>query len=242
MLVWWEWLSFTGWLGVVISVAMRPTIHIALSEENFWAFQDTRLPLHYDYSWKLLRGRLSLDLDSRLVSFIVGWLVGLVLGIRPRALGMPGRTSVSTSEPRPQPWAHLFTLSMHSIPLNSPQTEDFYFGSLQSILGVTLNSKKGETCHEIVCSWIYSKGPPFLASRAGLYDIWKAFSIKSNFLFQDVLERELGSCHPLWLRGLWAVKTTNQKKKSWKHLRLFQTICFWPEPTSGILPNSRTGR
>lgn len=74
MLVWWEWLSFTGWLGLVISVAMRPTIHIAPSEENFWAFQDTRLPLHYDYSCKLLRGRLSLDLDSRLVSFIVGWL------------------------------------------------------------------------------------------------------------------------------------------------------------------------
>lgn len=75
VLVWWEWLSFTGWLGLVISLAMRPTIHIAPSEENFWAFQDTCLPLHYDYSCKLLRGRLSLALDSHLVSFIVGWLV-----------------------------------------------------------------------------------------------------------------------------------------------------------------------
>lgn len=241
MLVWWEWLSLTGWLGVVISVAMRPTIHIAPSEENFWAFQDTRLPLHYDYSCKLLRGRLSLDLDSRLVSFIVGWLVWYW-------------------ELDPEPWAcQAEPLSLHPSHVPNPGLTSLHYRCTAShwtrhklkisILAayrvsweLRSTAKRGKHVMKLSAHGFTARGHPFWHHVLGCMTSERPFSIKSNFLFQDVLERELGSCHPLWLRGLWAVKTTNQKKKSWKHLRLFQTICFWPEPASGILPNSRTGR
>ena len=147
--------------------------------------------------------------------------------MRPRALAMLGKSS--TTEPHFQPWAHFFIPSINSIPLNYQvakrkmatwQTTKYFGNNTQQENG-------GKMSWNCLLMDLQQGSRPSQHNMPGCIGCWKAISIKSKVLFQDVyVSGELGSCPPTLAEGASGLSRPPARRKIGENIKIVSDNLF----------------